>query len=34
MGRSIAAEIEKTIDDFKLRGMIEFVVTDNARNNV
>jgi hypothetical protein len=31
-GKSIAAEIEKTVDDFKLRGKLEYIVTDNASN--
>ena len=30
--KSIAAKIEKTIDDFKLRGKVEFIVADNASN--
>jgi hypothetical protein len=31
-GKSIAAGIEKTVNDFRLRGKLEYVVTDNASN--
>jgi hypothetical protein len=31
-GKSIATAIEKTVNDFKLRGKLEYVVTDNASN--
>lgn len=31
-GKCIAVGIERTVNDFKLSGKLEFVVTDNASN--